>query len=83
MPVGFIPAGKPITTKLAIRKDAYMGSFSRFNNFQREAVSSMPAVILRESVSANGTPGTITATDGGSGHTSGTAEADAGGPRRH
>lgn len=27
-----------------------MGNFSRFNNFQREAVSGMPAVDLRESV---------------------------------
>ena len=33
-----------------------MGSFSRFNSFQREAVGGMTSVMMRE-VSANGTKG--------------------------
>ena len=63
-----------------------MGNFSRFNNFQqREAVSGMPAVVLRESVPGGSPAGTstTTATDGGNGHASGEASGSFAGRVRH
>ena len=50
-----------------------MSNFSRFNSFQREAVGSMPAVMMREVANANGTPGTITTTDPKAAENQGTA----------
>ena len=48
-----------------------MNSFSRFNGFQRAAVSQ--PVMVREAASSNGTPGTITTTDPKAAENQGTA----------